>query len=266
MRRFYHPVRLIMKIIHLMKINHLILVLFGFFLQTACTHGQDRAVTSPDTGTGYEFHRPQSSDGSGKYYMGREIAQVMGHFGAGWLERSEREREERTDLLLKELELNPTDVVADVGAGSGYFTFRMAPLVPRGKVLAVDIQPEMLDKIRSRKVKAGAANVEAVLGSITDPNLPSDSVDLALFVDAYHEFSHPYEMMMSIRKALKPGGRVVLVEYRAEDPKVPIRPRHKMTEAQAVKEMEAAGFQFAGNRKSLPQQHVMIFRKPGGKG
>jgi ubiquinone/menaquinone biosynthesis C-methylase UbiE len=113
--------------------------------------------------------------------------------------------------------------------------------VPRGKVLAVDIQPEMLEKIREAKPKAGVTNVETVLGSITDPNLPADSVDLALFVDAYHEFSHPYEMMVNIRKALKPGGRVVLVEYRAEDPEVPIRPRHKMTQAQAIKEMEAVG-------------------------
>jgi ubiquinone/menaquinone biosynthesis C-methylase UbiE len=193
--------------------------------------------------------------------MGREIAQVMGHLGAGWLERPEREREERTDLLLKEMELQPTDVVADVGAGSGYFTFRLAPLVPRGKVLAVDIQQEMLQKIRDAKPKAGAANVETVLGSTTDPNLPADSVDVALFVDAYHEFSHPYEMMVSIRKALKPGGRVVLVEYRAEDPKVPIRPRHKMTQAQAIKEMEAAGLEFVANKKSLPQQHLLIFRK-----
>ncbi len=246
-----------------MKINHKLGILFVIFLQTACTQAQDRPATAPAGDQVYAFRRPQSSDGSGKYYMGREIAQVMGHLGAGWLERPEREREERTDLLLKEMELQPTDVVADVGAGSGYFTFRLAPLVPRGKVLAVDIQPEMLQKIRDAKPRAGAANVETVLGSITDPNLPADSVDVALFVDAYHEFSHPYEMMVNVRKALKPGGRVVLVEYRAEDPKVPIRPRHKMTEAQAVKEMEAAGFTFGGNRNSLPQQHILIFRKPG---
>ena len=247
-----------------MKINHKLGILFVLFLQTACTKAQDRPVTAPAGGDQvYAFRQPQSSDGSGKYYMGREIAQVMGHLGAGWLERPEREREERTDLLLKEMELQPTDVVADVGAGSGYFTFRLAPLVPRGKVLAVDIQPEMLQKIRDAKPRAGAANVETVLGSITDPNLPADSVDVALFVDAYHEFSHPYEMMVSIRKALKPGGRVVLVEYRGEDPKVPIRPRHKMTQAQAVKEMEAAGLQFVANKKSLPQQHLLIFRKKG---
>ncbi len=246
-----------------MRVNHTIGILFAFFLQTACTQGQDRAVNTPAGDQVYAFRQPQSSDGSGKYYMGREIAQVMGHLGAGWLERPEREREERTDLLLKELELKPTDVVADVGAGSGYFTFQIAPLVPRGKVLAVDIQPEMLEKIRQAKPKAGVTNVETVLGSITDPNLPADSVDVALFVDAYHEFSHPYEMMVSIRRALKPGGRVVLVEYRGEDPNVPIRPRHKMTQAQAIKELEAAGLQFVANKKSLPQQHLLIFRKKG---
>jgi SAM-dependent methyltransferase len=244
-----------------MRINYKLGILFAFISQTACTQAQDRPVKPPVRDQVYAFRQPQSSDGSGKYYMGREIAQVMGHLGAGWLERPEREREERTDLLLKEMELEPTNVVADVGAGSGYFTFRLAPLVPQGKVLAVDIQPEMLQKIRDAKPQAGVTNVETVLGSVTDPNLPADSVDVALFVDAYHEFSHPYEMMVNIRKALKPGGRVVLVEYRGEDPKVPIRPRHKMTQAQAIKEMEAAGLQFVANKKSLPQQHLLIFKK-----
>ena len=253
-----------MKITHFMKINQKILIVFGFSLQVACAQQPERKVTS-DTGTAgdrYEYKKAQSEDGTGKYYMGREIAHVMGHTGTGWLERPRREREERTDLLLKELKLKPTDVVADVGAGSGYFTFRMAPLVPQGKVLAVDIQPEMLEEIRAKNKKTGAGNVETVLGTESDPKLKAGSIDLALFVDAYHEFSHPWEMMQNVVRALKPGGRVMLVEYRAEDPDVPIKPRHKMTEAQAIREMKAVGLEFAGNEKSLPQQHLLIFRKP----
>jgi ubiquinone/menaquinone biosynthesis C-methylase UbiE len=251
------------KITVFMKINQIILIVFGFFLQPACAQQKEGGVTTTrDTSQRYEIRDSQSADGTGKFYMGREIAHVMGHTGAGWLERPRREREERTDLLLKELKLDAADVVADVGAGSGYFTFRMASLVPQGKVLAVDIQPEMLDEIRSRMKKTGARNVVTVLGTVSDPRLPAGSLDVALFVDAYHEFSHPYEMMQNVAKALKPGGRVVLVEYRAEDPDVPIKPRHKMTEAQAVKEMAAVGLEFTANVKSLPQQHLLIFRKP----
>jgi ubiquinone/menaquinone biosynthesis C-methylase UbiE len=209
---------------------------------------------------GYQMSSP-SRDGIGKRYLGREISRVMGHQGAGWLERSSREQEERTDILIQELELEEDDVVADIGAGTGYFTFRISPLVPAGKVMAVDIQQEMLDIIEARAGES-ADNVVAVLGTIADTRLPEESVDLILLVDAYHEFSHPREMGQSMFRALSPGGRIALVEYRQEDPTVAIKPLHKMSEAQAIKEMEALGLRWLETRTSLPQQHLMLFIKP----
>ncbi len=208
-------------------------------------------------------HKPASRDGIGKVYMGREISFVMGHRGIDWLERANREREERTDLVVTNMELAPDAVVADIGAGSGYFAFRISPRVPQGRVLAVDIQPEMLQVIERRKESAGTSNVETVLGTATDPNLPAASVDAALMVDAYHEFSDPREMMSALVEALRPGGRVFLIEYREEDPSVPILPLHKMSAAQARLEMEAVGLEFVENRAMLPQQHFLVFRKPG---
>jgi ubiquinone/menaquinone biosynthesis C-methylase UbiE len=187
----------------------------------------------------------------------------MGHRGVGWLERPEREREERTDLVIEAMDLKPHAVVVDIGAGSGYFSFRISPRVPQGRVLAVDIQPQMLTVIERRKRDGDYANVEAVLGSVTDPRLAAGSVDAVLMVDAYHEFSHPHEMMTAVVGALRPGGRVYLVEYRAEDPEVPILPLHKMSEAQARLEMESLGLEFVENRGMLPQQHFLVFRKPG---
>lgn len=218
------------------------------------------ATASPPA-SGYQMARP-SVDGTGRIYLGREIASFMSHQGAPWLERAEREAEERPTLVLENLGLRPTDVVADVGAGSGYFSLRMARQVPRGKVYAVDIQPEMLRLVEKAAAQQRAANVETVLGTEVDPRLPEGSVDLALLVDAYHELSHPREMMLNLGRALKPGGRVVLVEYRAEDPDVPIKPLHKMTEAQARLEMEAAGFRFVKNVTVLPWQHLLIFESP----
>lgn len=239
---------------------------FLFFLllcsQGACAQKRAEKGKANQADSIYQYKASQSPDGTGKYYMGREIAQVMGHQGASWLERPGREKEERTDVLLQALQLKSTDVVADIGAGTGYFTFRISPLVPQGKVLAVDIQQEMIDYLNTNKAKQKATNVEAVLGTIQDPNLPPASVDLVLFVDAYHEFSHPREMMQAIAKSLKPGGRVALVEYRAEDPDVPIRPRHKMTIAQATKEMEAVGLKLKNTSDVLPQQHLLFFEKP----
>src|SRR5262249_54181763 len=153
-----------------------------------------------------------------------------GHEGAGWLERPEREKEEHPARLIGALRLKRGDVVADIGAGSGYHTFRIAPLVgPKGKVLSGDIQPEMLDLIRYQMKRTGVTNVEPVLGKIDDPKLPAASVDLILMVDVYHEFSHPYEMTVKMLEALKPGGRLVFVEFRLEDPKVPIKLLHKMS-------------------------------------
>ena len=201
--------------------------------------------------------------GSGRTYMGREIAEVMGHFGVGWLERPAREREERTDLLVEAMKLKPTDAVADIGAGSGYFTFRIAPHVGEGVVYATDIQPEMLDIVMERALEEKALNVMPILGKIDHCGLAPTSVDVVLFVDAYHEFSNPREMMESIVAALKPGGRVYLVEYRLEDPGVAIKLRHKMSEKQARIEMEVVGLEFVENIDTLPQQHVMVFRRKG---
>lgn len=205
---------------------------------------------------------PPSRDGIGKFYLGREISQVMGHLGAGWLERRGREREERTDLLIEALPLSPDDVVADIGAGTGYFSFRMAERVPEGTVYAVDIQPEMLEIIEARRARGDGDNVEAVQGTITDPRLPEDTIDLMLLVDAYHEFSHPAEMGRAMARALAPGGQLVLIEYRAEDPAVMIKPLHKMSEAQARKEMAAVGLEWVRTESFLPQQHFMVFRRP----
>jgi len=212
---------------------------------------------------GYETRAPRDPSGIGRYYLGRQIAHVMGHEGADWLERSDRREEEGTDILLKELQLKPTDVVADLGAGTGFFSFRMAVLVPNGQVLAEDIQPEMIAELNQRKAKNKLTNVKPILGTTTDPHLPANSVDLVLLVDAYHEFDHPREMGRAIRNALRPHtGRLALVEYRAEDPKIPIKPIHKMTVMQAKKEMSAIGLEFVEVRESLPQQHLMLFRRP----
>ncbi len=219
------------------------------------------AAEAPAAAPVYEYRKP-SRDGIGKIYMGREIAHVMGHLAAGWLERPEREQEERPQKVVDWMELKKTDVVADIGAGTGYFSFRIAERVPAGKVLAVDIQPEMLDLLRRQSVARGVKNVEPVLGTIKDPNLPLAGVDVALMVDSYHEFDHPREMMEGIARGLKPGGRLVLVEYRGEDPKVAIKPLHKMTEAQAKREMAAVGLEHVTTHAGLPAQHVMIFVKP----
>ena len=156
----------------------------------------------------------------------------MGHRAAGWLNRPERIQEEMPDDVVENMRLEPNHVVADIGAGSGYFSFRIASRVPSGKVFAVDIQPEMLQLIEGQKRELNVDNVESVLGTIDDPNIEPDSIDAAIMVDAYHEFSHPFEMIDGIYNALRPGGRIFLLEYRGEDASVPIRPLHKMTQEQ----------------------------------
>ncbi|MEZ0538218.1 class I SAM-dependent methyltransferase [Fibrella arboris] len=228
--------------------------------QNQSTTKTDSAPASSQKVAFYTEKTP-AYDGTGRVYLGREISQVMGHLGAEWLERPERQQEERTDLLLAALDLKPTDVVADIGAGTGYFSFRLARAVPQGNVLAVDIQPEMIEYLNEGKKKENLTNVEPILGTITDPKLPANSVDLALMVDAYHEFSNPREMGVALARSLKPGGRIVLVEYRAEDPNVPIKEHHKMSVMQATREMTALGLKLLKNDSRLPQQHVLIFGK-----
>jgi protein-L-isoaspartate O-methyltransferase len=210
----------------------------------------------------YETRADFDPDGINKFYMDRQIARVMGYQAASWLERPEREKEEHCSKLIDALKLKPGDVIADVGAGSGYYTFRMAERVaPGGKVLAVDIQQEMLTLIRKRMQEGKVTNVEPVLGTLTDPKLPAGSVDLILLVDVYHEFSHPYEMTVEMVKALKPGGRLVFVEYRLEDPKVPIKLVHKMSQRQVIKEMSPFPLKHSMTIDVLPWQHIMVFKK-----
>lgn len=230
-------------------------VLIAVFCLSPLLHGEDQDPA-------HYSRKTPSRDGTGKVYMGREISQVVSQHAIGWLERRDREGEEKPSLVMEHLELPKNGVVADIGAGSGYFSFLIAPLVPDGKVIAVDIQQEMLDFIEGKKKLKKVSNVETHLGTIEDTKLTEDRVDLAILVDAYHEFSHPREMALSILKGLKPGGRLVLLEYRGEDPSVPIKPLHKMTVKQVRREMEAIGFEFAEVRDFLPIQHFLVFRKP----
>jgi ubiquinone/menaquinone biosynthesis C-methylase UbiE len=211
-----------------------------------------------NTDNKYKFKKGDYN-GIGKWYMGREIAHVMGYQGIDWLERSEREKEENVSNLIENMGIKPTDTIADIGAGSGYHVFRMAPLAKNGLIYAVDIQIEMLMEIENTKQFNKINNVETILGSETSIQLPVRSVDKILMVDVYHEFNFPIEMIASIKNALKPEGQLFLIEYRGEDPKVPIKKIHKMTENQAVKEMEAAGFKLKSNITNLPWQHCMIF-------
>ena len=205
---------------------------------------------------------PASADGIGKRYMGREISAVMGWQGAAWLEREEREREERTDLLLPMLEIKSGMAVADVGAGSGYFARRLAARVgPGGAVYAVDVQPEMVRMLEALARQPGLGQIKPVQGSATAVKLAAASIDLALMVDVYHELEFPYEMLASIVQALKPGGRVVFVEYRAEDASVPIKPLHKMSEAQVKTEAARHPLTWERTLGGLPWQHVVVFRK-----
>lgn len=230
-------------------------------LLSGCLVIASNAVAFGAEGDFYSEKEP-SRDGSGKVYMGREISQVVSQHAIGWLERRDREGEEKPSMVLDQLELGSDAVVADIGAGSGYFSFLIAPLVPEGKVVAVDIQQEMLDFIESKKKLKKVFNIEPHLGTIEDTRLSEGTVDLAIMVDAYHEFSHPREMLSSIVKGLKPGGRVVFLEYRAEDPSVPIKPLHKMTVKQVRAEAEAVGLEFAEVREFLPIQHFIVFQKP----
>ena len=228
-----------------------------------------RAAEAPTTPPGasesaptYEF-RPGSFDGTGKWFLGREIAHFMSHQGAPWLERDERETEEAPHRLVTALGLRAGDRVGDVGAGSGYLTWRMARVVgPTGRVYANDIQPEMIAILKTNMAARGITNVVPVLGTTTDPRLPANTLDLILLVDVYHECDHPWEMTRRMIDALKPGGRLVFVEYRGEERWIPIKPLHKMTADQVRKEMALhPRLTFVENLPQLPRQHVLVFRK-----
>ena len=197
-------------------------------------------------------------------YKGREIAETMSYHGAPWLIRETREQEEHPKKLLQALGLKPGQTVADIGCGNGFYTLRMAQIVgPTGKALAVDIQPEMLELLRERARAAGISNVEPILGAPGEPKLPEAAVDLILLVDVYHEFSFPERMLQAMGAALAPGGRIAIAEYRMEDPDVPIKLLHKMTEKQVVLEFKANGFTLAESYDELPWQHLLFFERSG---
>jgi ubiquinone/menaquinone biosynthesis C-methylase UbiE len=235
----------------------------GILLCASAAFAQPPKREAPKYETRKEFDR----DGINKFYMGRQIAHVMGYPAAGWLERPERVKEEEPEKLIKALDVKPGMVVADVGAGSGYHSFLMSPLVgEKGKVIASDIQQEMLDLITAKAKKLKVTNVETVNGTAKDPKLPANAVDLIIMVDVYHEFEFPFEMMEKMVDALKPGGRLVFVEFRLEDPQVPIKLVHKMSERQVLKEMGAfAEMEHAKTVGTLPWQHVIIFTKKEAK-
>src|ERR1035437_2142927 len=238
----------------------LLFLIFGFgcwFLRAADLPRQATVATNR-----YEFHQPHDPAGTGKFYKGREIAQVMGHEAADWLERPGRGTEEHTEVLVDQLMLKPGEIVADIGAGTGYVSRRLARKVGvTGKVLAVDIQPEMLASLTNRMAAFGISNVVPILGTAAEPKLPAASVDLVLMVDVYHEFDFPAEVMEALCRSVKPGGRVVFVEYRGEDPAVPIKPVHKMTEMQVKREMSVLPLDWLQTIEVLPRQHIIIFRK-----
>jgi ubiquinone/menaquinone biosynthesis C-methylase UbiE len=230
-------------------LKHCIL-LFAFLSLSLFSLGQDR----------YKI-KTGDPNGINKWYMGREIAQVMSHYGIDWLERKEREMEENTSLLLKNLAVKPGMVVADIGAGSGYQSALLSKIVGTGKVYAVDVEPEMIAYLNERIKQEKLSHIVPILSTEQNVSLPDNSIDMMLLVDVYHEFSYPYEMTVSMLAALKPGGKLVLVEFRSEDPTVPIKTIHKMSEAQAIKEFKAAGFAFDKNISNLPWQHCMVFTK-----
>ncbi|MHC2070218.1 class I SAM-dependent methyltransferase [Bremerella sp. T1] len=195
-------------------------------------------------------------------YLGRQIAQTMHYTGAPWLIRESRQREEDCEKMLKNLGVEPGMTVCDMGCGNGFYSLQMAKLVgENGKVLAVDIQPEMLRLLKARAAEQEIDNIELILGDIDDPKLPKEKVDLILCVDVYHEFSHPVEMLKGMRESLKPDGKIALLEFRMEDPNVPIKLLHKMSKKQMLKEYEANGFQLAKQFDGLPWQHMMFFEK-----
>jgi ubiquinone/menaquinone biosynthesis C-methylase UbiE len=211
----------------------------------------------------YETRADHDRNGIGKFFLGREIAHVMGHQAADWLERPEREEEEKTDVMVEALKFREGEVVADIGCGSGYVSRKIAKKVaPSGVVYGVDIQQEMLDLLARRMAMFRITNVKPVMGKTTDPQVPPASCDTMIMVDVYHEFDQPYEMIRGMIAGLKPGGRIVFVEFRKEDPSVPIKEVHKMSEAQVRKEMAVhPELEFVENIAVLPRQHLIVIRK-----
>lgn len=238
------------------RIGSIYLLILFSLIGIGCQAQQRNTVE----GSPYTYKTPDR-DGTGKVYLGREISHIMGFHGKDWLERETREQEESISLALENLPITPESVVADIGAGSGYYTFRIAPLVPQGKVLAVEIQDEAIDYINEQAQALGYDNVETIKGDDASPNLPENSTDLVIMVDVYHELFHPQEMLQEIKSALKPDGKLLLIEYRGEDPRVAIKPLHKMTVEQIEKELTANGFELVQNGQFMRIQHFLVFEK-----
>ncbi|HUQ96670.1 MAG TPA: class I SAM-dependent methyltransferase [Chitinophagaceae bacterium] len=234
------------------------LLLLPAILLAGCASGQVKQRPKDSPVYSKKIAHP---DGTGTVYMGREIAHMMGTAGGDWLERNTRQQEEAVTVALSKLPLQPTSVVADIGAGTGYYSFRLAPLVPKGQVYAVEVQDDFIKALEEKKNTLKLGNVTVVKGTDTMPNLPAASLDLAIMVDVYHELQYPHEMLQALYKALKPSGKLVLIEYRAEDSSIPIKALHKMSVAQANKELAANGFTLSRLETALPIQHLLIYEK-----
>lgn len=244
---------------HLKTRSSLLLALISLVF-TQCSSQQKTNMQAGLTDSGYTY-KTASADGIGKWYHGREIAHVMGAAGSEWLERRERNEEENTNLAISKIEVPVNASIADIGAGTGYYSFRLAAKVPRGRVYAVEIQEELIDLLRKKKAALKDSIVQVIKGSVKAPNLPDQSVDLALMVDVYHELEFPKEMLQALKSALKPGGKILLIEYRGEDPQVPIKALHKTTVAQLEREFRANGYKLSYRGDFLPIQHFLLFEQ-----
>ncbi len=241
-----------------MKISILLLTIL--LLNTSCNSQQKATIDSEAKDSIYTY-RSASADGIGKLYFGREISHVMGAGGSDWLERPERNKEENTRLAIEKIAVSDSAVIADIGAGTGYYSFKLAAKVPKGKVYAVEVQDEMITLLKANKTKQQDSIVEIIKGSEQSPNLPPNSVDLAIMVDVYHELEFPQQMLQAIRKSLKVGGKILLLEYRGEDPSILIKALHKTTVQQLNKEMAVNGFTLFYKGDFLPIQHFLVYKK-----
>jgi SAM-dependent methyltransferase len=247
-----------------MKIKKIIFLVFMSGFYVTCNSQQKAKGTIAAGGDSNYTYRKASPDGIGKFYFGREISHVMSPEGSVWLERDDRNQEENTNLAIDKIPVTASSVIADIGAGTGYYSFRLSSKMPRGKIYAVEIQDELIDYLRNKKASLNDSIVEIIKSTNLSPNLPENSIDLAIMVDVYHELEYPQEMLQSIRKALKPWGKLLLIEYRAEDPSVHIKALHKTSVAQLNKELGANGFQLNYKGDFLPIQHFLLYEKKKG--